>query len=126
MQKVDDDKNRNPGGLHPMAYIANGSHAAYFSDFPRYFCVAESYLKSALNTVLRITNVGKRFADYVPSFEEGFKCFPDVELIPELDKNASDPEKRLWSEKWGWLNFNGKWGSPVELSSGNVLLPDAM
>jgi len=116
VQKVDDDKNRNPEGLHPVAYIANGSHAAYFSDFPRYFCVAESYLKSALNTVLRITNVGKRFTDYVPSFEEGFKCFPDVELIPELDKNASDPEKRLWSEKWGWLNFNGKWGSPVELS----------
>ena len=110
VQKADDDMNRNPQGLHPVAYIANGSHASYFSGFPPYFNVAEPYVKSMLSTVLRITRIAKEFTDFVPGFNEGYKCFPEVDVIPEPDKNGR------WSEEWRWLNFKGRWGSPAKLS----------
>ena len=114
VHKVDDVGNRNPLGLHPVAYIANGSHASYFSDYPSSFNVAEEYLKPVLKTVIRITNVGAGlgFTDYVPGFEDEqtARCFPDVEVVPEPDKDGK------WSGDWRWLNFEGKWGSPKELS----------
>ncbi|MFC1982245.1 hypothetical protein ACFLV5_00400 [Chloroflexota bacterium] len=107
VDKAGDDGKRNPEGLHPVAYIANGSHAAYFSDYPPYFCVVEKYLKPALSTVVRVTQIGRPFTDYVPRFEEADKCFPEVEVIPE---------PTAWTGRWRWLSFNGNWGSPVELS----------
>jgi len=110
VHKVDDAGNKNRQGLHPVAYIANGSHASYFSDYPPDFNVAVPYLGPVLSTVVRIAKIGKDFTDYVPSFEEGVKYFPDVEIAPLPDKNGS------WSGGWRWLNFKGRWGSPVQMS----------
>jgi len=116
--KVDDEGNSNPQGLHPVAYIANGSHASYFSDYTPAFNVGEKYLKPALRTVIRLAGIaiGTDFIDYVPSFEEGDKHFPEIEVVSEPDKNG------CWSKEWRWLNFKGKWGSPAELSIKERLL----
>ena len=114
VEKVDDTKNKNPLGSHPVAFIANGSHASYFSDYPSSFNVAEKHLKPVLQQLIRMTNIsaGLGFTDYVPEFEDErtVKCFPDVEVIPEPDENGK------WSGDWRWLNFEGNWGSLPELS----------
>ena len=115
VEKVDDSKNKNPLGSHPVAYIANGSHASYFSDYPSSFNVAEEHLKPVLQKLIKMTNIsaGLGFTDYVPGFEDKHtvKCFPDVEVIPEPDENGYWPD-----EYWRWLNFEGNWGSSPELS----------
>jgi hypothetical protein len=122
IDKVDDAGSRNPQGLHPVAYIANGSHASYFSEYPPSFNVAEKYLRPMLKTVIRMAGlgIGTDFTDYVPGFddERAVKYFPDVELIPEPDREDG------WSGSWRWLNFKGKWGSPAELSLKERLIPD--
>lgn len=110
MHKADDAGNKNPQGLHPVAYIANGSHASYFSDYPADFNVAVPYLGSVLSTVVRIARIAKAHTDYVPSFEKGARYFPDVAVVPEPDENGR------WSGDWRWLNFKGRWGSPVQMS----------
>lgn len=110
VHKVDDSGNKNPEGLHPVAYIANGSHATYFSDYPTSFNISEHYVGSMLRILIRLAKIGKEFTDYVSKFEEGIKYFPEVEVIPEPDKFGR------WSGDWRWLNFKGRWGSPVHLS----------
>ena len=110
VHKVDDEGNKSPDGLHPVAYVANGSHASYFSDYPSYFNVAAPYLKPVLRRLVRIAKIGKPFTDYIPCFEEGARYFPDVEVIPQPD------ELGRWSGDWRWLNFRGSWGSPVQMS----------
>ncbi len=110
VHRVDDKGNKGPDGLHPVAYIANGSHASYFSDYPSFFNVAAPYLKPVLRKLVRIAKIGKPFTDYVPGFEQGVRYFPDVEIIPQPD------EFGRWSGDWRWLNFKGSWGSPVQMS----------
>ncbi len=110
VHKVDDSGSKDLQGLHPVAYIANGSHASYFSDYPPYFNVAVPYLGPTLSRVVRITKIGKTYRDYVPSFEDRYGCFPDVEVVPQPDESGR------WSGDWRWLNFQGRWGSPVQMS----------
>jgi hypothetical protein len=114
VEKVDDTKNMNPLGSHPVAYVANGSHASYFSDYPSSFNVAEEHLKPVLKNLIRLTNIsaGLGFTDYVPGFEDErmVKCFPDIAVIPEPDQSGE------WPGDWKWLNFEGNWGSQPELS----------
>lgn len=114
VDKADDTGNKSSRGTHPVAYIGNGSHASYFSDYPSSFNVAEKYISPMMKTIVRITNVGigADFTDYVPSFEDkhAMKCFPDVEVIPEPDEHGK------WGGDWRWLNFKGNWGAPVKLS----------
>jgi len=116
VDKVNDDREKDNDGLHPVAYVANGSHASYFSDFPPDFNVASVFVGPTLRNVLRITGIAKSFTDYVPSYEDGVKCFPEVEVIPEPDKEVG------WSGEWRWLNFKGHWGSPVQLSFSERLI----
>ncbi|MEE9610843.1 MAG: hypothetical protein V3W19_06295 [Desulfatiglandales bacterium] len=124
--KADENKVRDDNkGLHPVAFIANGSHAAYFHDYPLSFNVAEKYVKPMLKTVVRLMSVAggspvAYFIDYVPPFpkddsDEAEKHFPEIEAIPEPD------ERGLWSGKWSWLNFTGNWGSPAELTPKQLL-----
>jgi hypothetical protein len=110
VHKVDDAGNKDLHGTHPVAYVANGSHAAYFSDYPGYFNVAAPYLGPVLSKVLRITKIGKAYTDYIPRFEEGMKCFPEVEVVPRPNESGR------WVGDWRWLNFQGRWGSPVQMS----------
>ncbi|MDY6893249.1 MAG: hypothetical protein SVO26_06015 [Chloroflexota bacterium] len=110
VHKADDAGKKNPDGSHPIAYVANGSHATYFSDYPPAFSVAAPYLGPTLQQVIRITNISKAHMDYVPSFENGVTCFPEVKMIPRPDESGR------WDGDWRWLNFRGKWGSPKQLS----------
>jgi len=110
VHKVNDEGNKDPQGLHPVAYIANGSHASYSSDYPPDLNVAEPFLRPILRIVVRVANIGKDFTDYVPKFEAGVRYFPDIDVIPEPDESGR------WSGDWRWLNFNGRWGSRVQLS----------
>jgi len=106
--KAIDATTKSEKGLHPVVYVANGSHAAYFSDYPSYINVSEPYLKIGLRTLVRALGIGRPFTDYVLSFEEGDNRLPEVEVIPE--------DEREWTGGWRWLKFNGNWGSPAELS----------
>jgi hypothetical protein len=108
VDKADEAGMKDPAGKHPVAYIANGSHASYFSDYPSYFNVAEPYLRPGLRTLVRALGVGRPFTDYIPGFEQGERRFPEVSVIPE---NEDD-----WTGEWSWLKFTGNWGSPVRLS----------
>jgi len=110
VHKVNDEGNKDPQGLHPVAYIANGSHASYSSDYPPDLNVAEPFLRPILRIVVRVAKIGKDFTDYVPKFEAGVRYFPDIDVIPEPDESGR------WSGDWRWLNFKGRWGSRVQLS----------
>lgn len=116
VQKADGQGKRSNSGRHPVAYIANGSHAAYFSEYPPYFNVATPYLNDMLRTVVRVAGIARPFTDYVPRFEEGVRCFPDVDVIPEPGASGR------WEGDWRWLNFRGRWGSPVDLSLGERIV----
>ena len=115
VEKANDRGERDEAGTHPIAYIANGSHAAYFSEYPPHLNVIEPYLNGALRTVVRAANVAMEFMDYVPRYEDGVYYFPDIEVIPapKEDKNSG---RKYWTGEWRWLNFTGKWGSPTELT----------
>jgi hypothetical protein len=122
VQKADDSGHLNPSGSHPVAYVANGSHASYYSDYPPAFNVAEKYVKPMLKTVIRLVATGKGigsdFIDFVPTFNEGSRVFPEVDIIPEPDRDGR------WSGDWRWLNFEGHWGSPAELTIKERLVPN--
>jgi hypothetical protein len=100
-------------GCHPVAYIANGSHASYFSDYPSSRNVAVDFMP-ALKSVIRKAKegLGIGVVDYVPSFEDKHtvKLLPEVEVIPDPDENGK------WSGEWRWLNFTGHWGSTPKRS----------
>ena len=128
---------RNPwkkvkkNGLHPVAYIANGSHAAYFTDYPLSFNVGEKFVKSMLKTILRLGSIAggspiAHFVDFVPSFQNdnSKKVLPEIEVIAEpcTDDKCPDQPKEHWHDEWRWLNFTGNWGSPVELSPVRLIL----
>jgi hypothetical protein len=49
--------------------------------------------------------LAKTFRDYVPTFAEGDKHFPDIAVIPQLDGEGR------WQGEWRWLNFRGRWGT---------------
>lgn len=121
VDKVDDNENKDGNGLHPVAYVASGSHASYFSDYPPHIRVASHCVGPMLSKILRITKIGKDFIDHVPTFEEGAKHFPEIELIPEPYKPEPDKEGR-WSGDWRWLNFKGYWGSRIQLSHSERLI----
>ncbi len=110
VQKADDNGKRYAEGLHPVAYIANGSHASYFSDYPSNFTVTEAYLSPLLNKVVNMTRIARDFTDYIPDFEKAARFFPEVATVPEPEKDGK------WTGEWGWLNFKGNWGSSVNLS----------
>lgn len=110
VDKADDRRKLSSNGSHPVVYVANGSHAAYFTDKRPFFVVLEPYLKGALKTVVRASKAGLVFYDYVPGFSEGEKHFPDIAVVPGPGRDGR------WEDNWRWLNFKGNWGSPVELS----------
>jgi len=110
VEKVDDGKNPSEDGTHPVAYVANGSHASYFYYSPKHEAIAALLGRSLSRRVIRmIPWLRHTFSDYVPSFAEGEKHFPEVEAIPDPDPNGQ------WHGDWRWLNFKGKWGSKGKL-----------
>ena len=106
VEKVDDGKNPSEDGTHPVAYVANGSHASYFYYSPRHEAAAALLGRRLSQRITQIIPwIRRTFSDYVPSFAEGEKHFPEVEVIPDPDPQGH------WHGDWRWLNFEGKWGS---------------
>ncbi|MFC1944248.1 hypothetical protein ACFLX5_01945 [Chloroflexota bacterium] len=104
---VNDEKQMCPDGLHPVVYVANGSHASYFSDHPPARHTIEDTLSGGLREAVRKTRIGSELlTDHIPSFEKEDKYFPEISVIPEPDDNGQ------WSGEWRWLNFKGNWGTP--------------
>ncbi len=110
VEKVDDDRRRTEAGTHPVVYVANGSHACYFHDDPVYEATA-ALVGPKLSRLINTNQLIRRtFSDYIPSFEEGDKYFPEVQLIPEPDSEGR------WHNEWRWLNFIGNWGAKGKVS----------
>lgn len=87
-------------GTHPIAYVANGSHANYFFGPKKYNNTAEAFGLTLTTGEFPFTG---GFVDFTTSTsEDGVLKKPDVELIPS---NKSD-----WVGKWDWLNIPGRWG----------------
>jgi len=105
VEKANDNGTRTERGKHPITYVANGSHASYFHDDPVHQATASLVgprLSRLSNALPWIRNT---FSDYVPSFAEGSKHFPEIEVIPEPNSQG------VWDGQWRWLNFTGRWGS---------------
>jgi hypothetical protein len=97
-------------GKHPIAYIANGSHASYFHDDPVHSSPASAVGPRLGRLAHCIPWIKKNFSDYVPAFDEGEKHFLEIEVMPEPNKKGD------WVGDWRWLNFTGRWGSKGRLT----------
>lgn len=87
------------GGTHPVAYVANGSHANYFYG-PAMYPTAPPLAAMAADLVKK----NRRLVDYTTSLEEDTKHLVEAKLIPP----QADGD---WVGDWRWLNQHGKWGS---------------
>lgn len=101
IEKVNDDKEPTDAGTHPVAYVANGSHANYFSGSRTYPTTTEKFGVRITTGEFPFTG---EFMDYTTSFERGKKIFPEVKVVPT-------PVNGRWDGEWAWLNFRGEWGS---------------
>lgn len=111
VEKADENKRRVKDGQHPIAYVANGSHASYFHDDPVHSAAASIVGPRLSRLASCIPWIKKNFSDYVPAFDEGDNHFPKkLEVMPKPDKDGK------WKGKWGWLNFKGRWGSKGRLT----------
>ncbi len=87
-------------GTHPIAYVANGSHANYFFGPKEYSNTAEAFGLTLTTGEFPFTG---GFVDFTTSTsEDGVLVTPDVELIPS--------NRSHWVDKWEWLNIEGRWG----------------
>jgi hypothetical protein len=111
VEKADGSGKRIKNGIHPIAYVANGSHASYFHDDPSHSAAASIVGPRLSRLASSFPWIRNTFSDYVPSFADGSKHFTEVEVMPEPN------EKGVWEEEeWWWLNFTGRWGSKGKVS----------
>jgi hypothetical protein len=101
VEKVDDQGQRADGGTHPAVYVANGSHANYFSGPRRYATTTEKF--GVRITTGEFPFTGK-FMDFTTSFDEGVRVFPNLKVVPTTVEGR-------WTGEWQWLNLRGQWGS---------------
>ena len=100
VEKVDDSAQPSSEGAHPIAYVANGSHANYFYG-SGFYVTAPPIVRMALS----LHKKSRRLIDYTTYLEEGECHFVNPKLIPHNEGGA-------WTGEWRWLNQKGLWGSP--------------
>ena len=99
VKKANDDLECGDYGTHPVAFVANGSHANYFFG-PGMYSTAPPLVAMAAN--LRKSN--RRLVDYTTSWDEGSRHLVEAQQIP--------PDPVNWTGDWRWLHLKGRWGSP--------------
>ena len=114
VERVDSDRNLAKEGSHPVVYVANGSHACYF-HYHSMHVAFDSFLGPSLSRRIKkyMPWIAKTFIDYVPTFNEGDKHFPKIEVVPEpctQEHNVGETGEH-WHNEWRWLNFEGRWGT---------------
>ena len=102
VQKVSEALEQSDGGTHPVAYVANGSHANYFHGAAMY-ATAPPLVTMAAGLLKK----RRRLVDYTTSWEEGDRHLVEAKLIPPSGYGQ-------WDGEWRWLNQKGLWGSPGE------------
>jgi len=102
VEKADDNGHRDIDGNHPIAYVAQGSHANYFYSGQTYITTAEVF--NGLFVCSGKFPFTGEFIDFVTDFDGGDRRLIEAVLIPP-------PEQNKWTGEWRWLNFHGRWGS---------------
>ncbi len=100
VEKADDSEQLCPRGTHPIAYVANGSHANYFYGSSLYVTAPPIVRMAA-----KLRKKPRSLIDYTTSLEEGEGYLVSPKLIP-------DAEGGVWTGEWRWLNQKSLWGSP--------------
>lgn len=105
VQRADAQGEGDPGGTHPVVYVAQGSHANYF------FGDAVYEIKTPVSQLMVGLMTPPIPLDFVMSFRAGDKQLVLPAMIPE-------PRDGTWGtgptedDDWRWLNQRGRWGSP--------------
>ena len=102
VQKANEGLEVAESGTHPVAFVANGSHAYYFHG-PAMYSTAPPLAAMAA----KLLKQNRRLVDYTTSISDGELHLAKAKGIP-----SSGPSG--WSGEWRWLNHKGKWGSPGE------------
>ena len=100
VEKTKADLQKSDDGTHPVAYVANGSHANYFYG-PGMYVTAPPLVDMAA----KLLKKHRRLVDYTTSWGHGARHLVAARFIPP---NA----KGRWTGEWRWLNHEGRWGSP--------------
>ena len=100
VEKADDGKQPSLQGKHPIAYVANGSHANYFYG-SSFYVTAPPIVRMAVS----LRKKPRRLIDYTTSLEEGESYLVSPKMIPPTEGGK-------WTGEWRWLNQKGMWGSP--------------
>ena len=98
------------GGLHPLVYVAAGSHASYFQYIPSgYFTTVPGLIIPVVNLRLRVLVSSTRM-DRVPDCRFN-PVEPQVQVLPD-PVGPADPNDAAWQHA-KWLRFAGSWGVRV-------------
>lgn len=109
-----------PGGSHPLLYVARGSHAGYFSYNPRGHQVIKLHHSSNPPALLgwaawalQRLPVGRRWRDFPPADPVaseasepghlGVRLQPELKLMPKTEPTADS--------EWWWMRLRCNWGS---------------
>ena len=100
VQKVNDELQLAEDGTHPIAYVANGSHANYFHGSAMYLTAPP-----LVDMAAKLLKKSRRLVDYTTSLTNEHQHLVEARLIPPGEMGD-------WTGEWRWLNQKGRWGSP--------------
>src|SRR3954447_10637320 len=121
VERVNDTREVDPAGTHPVVYVARGSHAAYFDYNEHGYHPAMSRTlrlpffgdyKIPSQFVLETRNATDWVANAHTQFNNGVLVLTDcVETMPPEQVLRDLPALRA-DDGWWWLAYRGLWGTP--------------